>query len=118
MRSKKFLKNLDNLPKEINFADNNEFKFKKTKLKFSPPQIHGDNDRFGYVIQTTIEEDFKFLHTSDILGPATDKQTNYIIDENPKMIISDGPMPFYVGQAIPNIIKIIENTDVQTYIIS
>ena len=69
------------------------------------------------MIQTLIEDDIKLLHTSDVLGPCTDEQTEFIIQSNPDILISDGPMPFYLDAARLNIRKIIDNTNIKTYMI-
>jgi predicted metallo-beta-lactamase superfamily hydrolase len=52
------------------------------------------------VIEVFIEEDFRFIHTSDVEGLIQEEQSSFIIENQPSMIILDGPLSY-----IPNFLK-------------
>ena len=54
----------------------------------------------GYVIEVFIEESFRFIHTSDVEGLTQEEQSSFIIENQPNMIILDGPLSY-----IPNFLK-------------
>ncbi len=85
-------------PKKLEYADGRGFVFKSTRIKFSEPVFHGTNARLGYVTEVCIEyEEEKFLHTSDVEGPAIDKQAEFILKEKPNTVFIDGPMTYMLG---------------------
>lgn len=126
-RAKYFLEKIKGLPKQIEYADNKEFQFGKTKIKFSRPAFHGTNNRLGYVIEVLISDDNEnFIFTSDVEGPAVKEQTDFILENKPDVIILDAPMTYMLGHhysyksldvAIKNLIRIINETPVKTLIL-
>lgn len=122
-RSASFLKLLEGIPQRIDFSDGNEFKFGKTKIRFSNAVAHGCNTKLGYVTEVCIRDGRqRFLYTSDVQGPNLDEQTDFILEENPELIFCDGPMTYMLGfryskknlkASIQNLIKIIEETKVK-----
>ncbi len=103
---------------DLKFSDNSKHNIGKTNIEFSPPFFHGpDNVRLGYVIMTTISDEDKIvLHASDVQGPVTKNATEYIIGQNPDLLIMDGPPTIFLGwklskkdleSASENLIKII-----------
>ena len=52
------------------------------------------------MIEVFIEEDFRFIHTSDVEGLIQEEQSSFIIENQPSMIILDGPLSY-----IPNFLK-------------
>jgi len=117
-RSAKFRKNMGDLPKEIIYTDGKEFAYGDTKIKFSLPMTHGLENRLGYVTEVLIDDgDGRFIHTSDVLGPSTTEQTEFIIHENPDTAFIDGPMYFSVPQAIANLKRIILESDIRKLVI-
>lgn len=112
---------------DIRIADGEEFSHGQLAIRFSRPVYHGTGDRLGYVIETSIScgED-TVLYTSDVEGPAMDDQVSFMLEENPKTLILDGPMTYLLGyryseedlsRSVNNIIKIICNTSVKTIVI-
>lgn len=99
------------------YCDRQEFEFGNTKIKFSEPFYHGvDNTKLGFVLITTIEEDKKFLHASDVQGPVSKRACDYVIKERPDMLMLDGPPTLFLGwkfsyknlaEAIENLLEII-----------
>ena len=96
----------------------------KTRIRFSDAVCHGTNPRLGYVVQTSIEcGGEKFIHTSDVEGPAMPDQIRFIIEEQPDVVILDGPMTYMLGfryskksleSSIKNMIRIVTETPAHT----
>ncbi|HOK58672.1 MAG TPA: hypothetical protein PK659_06280 [Methanothrix sp.] len=112
---------------DIRIADGGEFSHGPLTIRFSQPVYHGTGNRLGYVIETSIScgED-KVLYTSDVEGPAMDDQVSFILEENPRTLILDGPMTYLLGyryseedlsRSVENIIKIISSTSIKTIVI-
>jgi len=125
-RAKYFLEQIKDIPEEINIADNSNFELGNTKIVFSKPVFHGTNSRLGYVVETMIDDHKeRFIHTSDVEGPALDDQIEFILQYSPQTLILDGPMSYMLGyryptkyleRSIENIIRIIDETDIKTII--
>lgn len=117
-RASVFLEVLKGIPKELTYSDGREFQFGKTKITFSQAVPHGNIDRLGYVTEVSITDgSYKLIHTSDIEGGNLDCQIDFILKEDPDMIIFDGPMTYPFQNIIPNIIRIIKETKVKDFII-
>lgn len=121
-----FLEQLGNLSGELHYADGQEFPFGATWIRFSPPVYHGVNPRLGHVVEVSIEEDGKFLFTSDVEGPVVEDQARFILEEDPERIFCDGPMTYMLGyrysqeslqQAVRNLVEILRKTGVQKLIL-
>ena len=84
---------------EILFADNKEFKVGSTTIRFPPPLFHGvELDRLGWVISMVMEcQGTKILYTSDLQGPIIEDYADWIIKENPDLLILDGPATYLLG---------------------
>ena len=126
-RGKEFLDFIDSTPKKVDIADNKEFVFGKTVLRFSPPVYHGpDKSRLGFVLMLSVEyKNFKFIHASDIQGSQTKKSTEWIIEQNPDILMLSGFPTIFLGWKISiknldesnkNLIKILKKTKVKTII--
>jgi len=97
-RASFFMDKLKGIPKSINIADGREFKHGSTTITFSKPVYHGTNPRLGYVVEVSIASGGdKMVFTSDVEGPAVDAQVEFIIRENPELVILDGPMTYMLG---------------------
>jgi predicted metallo-beta-lactamase superfamily hydrolase len=128
-RAKEFLELLEkNPPQELIFAEGKESKIKNTVLRFSSPVFHGEeNSKLGYVIMCSIQyQKEKLIFASDIQGPQTDSATDWIIGENPDILILSGFPTLFLGwkaslrgleSSNNNIIKILEKTKVQKVIL-
>ncbi len=104
------------------FSDGKEYVFGETKLRFSRPFFHGiEYARVGWVIATTIlKGGEKLIHTSDLEGPVIEDQAEWIIKENPDILILDGPSTYLIPymlnlinlrRAVRNLCKIIEEAE-------
>jgi len=112
---------------EVRFVDGRSFKFGGTEIRFTKPQFHGiEYARVGWVIATTITyKDEKLIHTSDLEGPVIEDQAQWIIDENPDILIVDGPSTYLIPymlnlinlrRAVENMCRIIRETDAELII--
>lgn len=127
-RGKEFLRLLGKKPAKVLIADGNEFEFGKTKIKFSSPFFHGkEYSKLGYVLITSIlYQGEKLLHASDVQGPQTKTTTDWIVSENPDILILSGYPSFLLGwrfskqsllESNQNLIKILLQTKVDTIIL-
>ncbi len=127
-RAREFLDILNNSPKRIEFADDREFIFGKTNLRFSPAVRHGaENSKLGFVLMCSISyKNEKIIHASDIQGPQVTETTDWIIHENPDILILSGYPTIFLGWRFPksgleksneNLIKILEQTKVKKIIL-
>ena len=84
---------------ELVYCDDSSHKIGTTKIVFSPPFFHGpENVRLGYVVMTMIDDgEQKLLHASDVQGPVTKNATEYILEQNPDVLIMDGPPTLFLG---------------------
>jgi predicted metallo-beta-lactamase superfamily hydrolase len=107
-RSEYFLEQIRGLPKEIFYSDGEEFLYGGTKIKFSEAVPHGLEDRLGYVTEVLIDDGTqKFIHTSDVLGPCSERQASFILQEKPDVLFTDGPLYFTETPAIGTLRRII-----------
>jgi len=126
-RASYFLDKLNELPKSLDVADGNEFEHGSTIIKFSPPVYHGTNPKLGYVVEVSIScGGEKMVFTSDVEGPSVADQAEFIIQENPDLLILDGPMTYMLGfrysreslaLSIENINRIINETSVKSILV-
>jgi hypothetical protein len=107
---------------EIKYPEGNELSFGKTKLRFTKPIFHGlEFSDVGWIFATVIEHGRKkLIHTSDISGPVIEDYAEWLIDENPNILIVDGPLTYMFGyvvnktnmdRAINNMVRIVNETD-------
>lgn len=88
--------------KEPNFANYGEGrKVEKggTEIRFRGPLFHGiEYAKTGWVFSTIIEYDgVKFIHSSDLQGPTIEDHAEWIIKEDPDILILDGPATYLYG---------------------
>jgi predicted metallo-beta-lactamase superfamily hydrolase len=84
--------------KKLKDADGNTFTYGATKLRFSEPVSHGqDNSMLGYVIMASVEYgDERFMFAPDVQGPMSNHTLELIKTAQPTMLMLGGP-PFYLG---------------------
>lgn len=125
-RANYFLERLEGQARSITYADGCEVRFGGTRIRFSPPCLHGGTSQRGYVIQVGIEEQGRFVFTSDVQGPMSRDAVDFIISQDPDTIVMDGPATYLVGtcyrrsdieQCLRNSVEIIEKTRVQTIVL-
>ncbi|WP_445474982.1 MBL fold metallo-hydrolase [Methanococcoides methylutens] len=105
----------------MHFSDGSGFEIGDTSVRFSRPLFHGiEYSATGWVIATIIEYGGqKLIHTSDLQGPIIEDHAQWIIDEDPDILILDGPPTYLFGyllnrtnldRSINNIIRIIKES--------
>jgi predicted metallo-beta-lactamase superfamily hydrolase len=99
-RAVEFLNRIENQARAISTADDATFQIGKTRITFSEPMTHGATDRQGYILQVLIEEDQRFVFTSDVQGPATRDAVDFIIESQPHIIYVDGPPTYLLGSVV------------------
>ena len=99
IRGASFYKKIKSSAKELIVADEKTFEINGVELKFSEPVFHGpENSRLGYVNMLKISyKNDSIMHCSDAQGPISDKTTEIIIQENPRIMIMDGPPTYLAG---------------------
>jgi len=118
-RAPLFLGVLKEKAKKVEAADGRCFTFGSTKVGFSKAVFHGPSNMLGYVIETLVDSgNKKVVHTSDVQGPVSDDQTEFILRSQPDLAIVDGPMVYMLGNrysqenldtALHNIRKMLDN---------
>ncbi len=127
-RAGEFLDIISNDAKKIESADSKVFEFGETEIKFSPAVRHGaENSKLGFVVMCSIcYRDEKIIHASDIQGPQVASTTEWIIRENPDLLILSGFPTLFLGWRLPksgldasneNLVKILEETKVEKIVL-
>ncbi|MGB9721602.1 MAG: hypothetical protein ACPL28_09005 [bacterium] len=96
-RASHFLIQIEDFKRNVTIADGMCYQFGGTKLKFSKPVFHGLSNRLGFVLMVMVEEDSKFIFSSDIQGPLTEEPVNFIIENQPEIVFLDGPSTYLLG---------------------
>lgn len=127
-RGKEFLKWVKNTPKLMEYADGRHFKFRETEFEFSPPLYHGgEGSKLGKVLACSIQyKGEKMIHASDVQGPQVISTTDWIIQQNPDILILSGfptlfnqlrSYKFGLHQSNNNLLRILSETKVKTIIL-
>jgi|UniRef100_A0A7V3RIR3 predicted metallo-beta-lactamase superfamily hydrolase len=92
-----FLSQIEGRYRSVAIADNNCYTFGNTKIRFSQPIFHGLSNRLGYVIMVMIEEESRFIFSSDVQGPLIEEPVRFIQENEPDIVFLDGPSTYLVG---------------------
>ena len=109
------------------FPEDKSSTYKNTLITCSKPLFHGiEYARLGWVFSTIItNQGKKLMHTSDLCGPMIEDYAEMIIQQNPDILILDGPATYLYGfmltkinleRTIANAIEIIKRTDTELII--
>lgn len=112
---------------QLKFGDSQKMRLGKTTLRFTEPLFHGiEFSRVGWVFSTVVEyKGEKLIHSSDLNGPVVEDYAQWIIDENPQVLILDGPMTYMLGftvnktnfrRTVENAVRIVKETDTEIMI--
>lgn len=104
------------------FADNNSFEFDGVEITFSKPFPHGpEGINLGFVLMCLIEcKGERILFASDVQGPVSGEAKEWIVKNNPNLLIMDGPPTYFLGykfsaenlrKARENMLEIMEKTN-------
>jgi predicted metallo-beta-lactamase superfamily hydrolase len=125
-RAATFLSRIEPYAKSITIADGKTFNFGNARMTFSEPVMHGLSSKLGYVIQVMIEDDRRFLFTSDVQGPLNSEALDFVFDVSPHIMFVDGPATYLLGshykksdidRSIENLRKIIDRVKMTNLII-
>jgi len=105
----------------VRFVDGSEVEFGRTMVRFPGPFFHGvEFARVGWVISLVVERDgAKLVYTSDLQGPVIEDYAEWLVREDPDVLILDGPPTYLLGymmnkinlrRAVENIKHIVEAT--------
>lgn len=114
--------------KRVEYADARVFRYGGTTIVFSEPVPHGnDGTPLGYVLMTLIAEgDKRFVHTSDIQGPISDRALNILLGWKPHEIVLCGPPTYFAGYKVPvemvekglyNMKQLVEKLDIKHLVV-
>jgi predicted metallo-beta-lactamase superfamily hydrolase len=118
-----FQKISSNFVKRFEIADGRTFEYGGTRLRFSKPVFHGEEDSaLGWVLMLTVESnEEKFMYAPDVQGPISNGTCKLILSENPDLLIIGGP-PLYlagfkvkeeaIAHGLENLVKIAESVPV------
>jgi hypothetical protein len=83
----------------LNVADGKPFIFWETRLRFTEPVFHGQEDSFlGWVLMSIIEcQDEKFMFAPDVQGPISQQTFEVIACEKPQLLMIGGPPSYLAG---------------------
>ncbi len=97
----------------IHFIKKGKIKYGNTEILFQKPFFHGiEYAKTGWVEPILIiHKDKKFFFSSDLQGPTIEDYADWIIHENPDVIILDGPATYLLGYMLnkTNLNRSIEN---------
>jgi predicted metallo-beta-lactamase superfamily hydrolase len=107
---------------KITSAEGRSYEFPDVIVKASPPLAHGaEGTGFGYVTALTItdkDDGFRFVHASDVQGPASPVAAAYFMRERPHLLYLSGPPTYLerqvgaatIERSIDNLLSIISET--------
>ncbi|MFP4634021.1 MAG: MBL fold metallo-hydrolase [Candidatus Aenigmatarchaeota archaeon] len=89
-------------PDFLNYADGRGFEEGNTKVRFKGPLFHGiEYSKTGWVFSTVIEtQEAKLIHSSDLQGPTIEDYADWIIEEDPDILVLDGPATYLLGHLL------------------
>ena len=81
------------------FADGREIAVGATRIRFSTPMFHGvEYTSLGWVVGLVVEHGgTRFLYSSDLQGPVIEDYADWIIREEPSILVVDGPPTYLLG---------------------
>ncbi len=92
-----FKQHVEKIAAKLEVADGQAFEYGRTKVRFSPPVPHGEDDSgLGWVLLCIIERSKeKFMFAPDVQGPVVPDTAKLILHEEPDLLIMGGP-PIYL----------------------
>jgi uncharacterized protein len=80
----------------VEAVEGRAFELGGVRVKCSPPLPHGrEGTGFGFVVAVTVDDGTRFVHASDVQGPASAVAAAYILRERPDLLYLSGP-PTYL----------------------
>ncbi len=98
LRAHRLLKKggVESLARRVEYGDGRRFEVGEVVIEVSPPVPHGvEGTKLGYVVMVMVEYDgCRFVHASDVQGPASRSALEAIEAWKPDMVFVSGP-PLY-----------------------
>jgi hypothetical protein len=100
-------------------AEGQEVELDGVTVRFSPPLPHGqDGSEFGHVVAVTVDDGMRFIHASDLQGPASPVATAYLLRARPDLVYLSGPPTYLQSQVghdvvqrgIDNLVRLVGET--------
>ncbi|MEM2250536.1 MAG: MBL fold metallo-hydrolase [Candidatus Hadarchaeales archaeon] len=99
----------------LKFPEGKTFTFGRTKLQMSEPFFHGvEFSKIGWIFSTIVKHGKeKLIHSSDLNGPVIENYAEWIIDQNPNILILDGPSTYMLGYLVAksNLKRAVKNAE-------
>ena len=94
-----FRQTAEKLAAKYEIADGRNFEFGRTKVRFSPPVPHGEDESgLGWVLVCVVERSKeKLLFAPDVQGPVVPETVKLILEEEPDLLIMGGPPTYLRG---------------------
>jgi len=113
---------------EVFWADGAAFRLGRTWVRFTQPLFHGiEYATVGWVIATVITYGGeKLIHSSDLNGVYIEDYAQWLIEEDPDVLILDGPPTYLLGyllnkinlqRCVDNLCRIVEETSTELIIL-
>jgi predicted metallo-beta-lactamase superfamily hydrolase len=101
-RGYNFVRKARKIAQEVTYADGKATKLGNTLIRFSPPVPHGESgSKLGWVIMTAIRcGNFSMVHSSDVQGPMEKETAEWILGQNPDVLILAGPPTYLVPDRV------------------
>ena len=113
-RARKFTRALKKLDQKYYPAENNLFKTEEFTIKGSPIMPHGEISPLGFVVGCAIKyKDTKLCYTGDVVGMPLQQHVDWIVSEQPDILIMDGPMKEQLPAFKENIKQVIDKTNLK-----
>lgn len=113
-RARKFTRVLKKLDQHFQPAENISIQTEEFSIKGSPPLHHGEVSAIGFVAGCSIQyKDTKLCYTGDVVGIPLEEHVNWLIQEQPDILIMDGPMKEQLPAFKENIRKVIDKTNIK-----
>ncbi|MFX0097161.1 MAG: MBL fold metallo-hydrolase [Candidatus Hodarchaeota archaeon] len=95
-----FEKKVTDICRELVYVDGEDFDF----IRFSPAVWHGTvGSSVGFVIMVCIQEgEYRFIHGSDAQSLGDPKAMDWVVEENPGLLIVDGFPTTHIGRRTTN----------------
>jgi len=110
----------------LEYSDGKEFSIDDVTVRFSQPVFHGTSEKLGYVTEVSVSHGNRTLvFTSDVEGPSLEEQAAFVLEEEPNIVICDGPVTYMLGyryayesleQSIAYVSRIFRETNVKEFI--
>jgi len=121
-----FLAQIRPVAGSLEYSDGKEFSLDDVAIRFSHPVFHGTSEKLGYVTEVSVSYgDSTLVFTSDVEGPSIEDQVAFVLEENPDIVICDGPVTYMLGyryayesfeRSIAYVSRIFRETNVKEFI--